>query len=206
MTMSVQPILEYKPVDTEMRAALAAGWRRCDLYWERLQEKGNSCIAVGDIRGAGRAWHRAKWIARLFFAASDPRHVPTLANLALLDHKAGRQQRATKRYLKCQKKWQQIDDFITDMTVARRARSSIYHLRMEVLHWDTYENNMRTRLRAFASETAEALAALEQNQTPKCRLFERWRGEKPPVFDDTRIFLSSALLIAGGAQSPKKPT
>jgi hypothetical protein len=206
MTMSVLPILESSTRDTEMRAALAAGWRRRDLYWERLQEAGNAAILAGDIRGASRAWHRAAWVARLAFAASDPRQATTLANLACLDRQAGREARAKKQYVKARARWQQAETFIAGMSIARRGRSSMFHLRMEVLHWDTYENNMRIRLRKFAGETADALAALEQNRTPDCRLFERWRGEKPSVFDDTRKFLSAALLVAGGAQSPKIQT
>jgi hypothetical protein len=206
MTMSVLPILESRSRDTEMRAALAAGWWRRDLYWERLQEAGNAAMLAGDIRGAARAWQRAAWIVRLAFAASDPRQATTLANLAYLDRLAGREARAKKQYAKARIRWQQADAFITGMTIARRGRSSMFHLRMEVLHWDTYENNMRIRLRKFANEAADALAALEQNRTPDCRLFERWRGEKPSVFDDTRKFLSAALLVGGGAQSPKVNT
>ena len=61
---------------------------------------------------------------------------------------------------------------------------------------------MRIRMTAFARETATALAALEQGQRPSCRLYERWRGEKPPVFDDTRKLLSAALLVGVGEKIP----
>ena len=40
-------------------------------------------------------------------------------------------------------------------------------------------------------------------QAPRHRLYERWRGEKPSVFDDTRKFLAAALLIGVGESSPK---
>ena len=63
---------------------------------------------------------------------------------------------------------------------------------------------MRTRLRAIARETAEALGALEQGRAPEHRLYERWRGEKPSVFDDTRKFLAAALLIGVGETSPRQ--
>jgi hypothetical protein len=35
-----------------------------------------------------------------------------------------------------------------------------------------------------------------------CRLYERWRGEKPAVFDDTRTLLAAALLVAVGEKKP----
>jgi hypothetical protein len=88
------------------------------------------------------------------------------------------------------------------METARRARSSLFHLRMEALHWDTYQDNMRTRMRAFAAETAEALAAFERGEASPHRLYERWLGEKPNVFDDTRKFLAAALLVGVGGKIP----
>lgn len=198
MNMSALHILASESEDTQMRAALAAGWRRFDLHWERLQETGNEAYLTGNIRKAARAWRWASWIARLTFAASDPRRVPTLANLALIDRAHGRESRARKRYGAAAKQWREVNGFIETMTIARRARSSLFHLRMEALHWDTYTDNARTRFRAFATETTQALAALEQGQPVECRLFERWRGEKPSVFDDTRKFLAAALMIGGG--------
>ncbi len=87
------------------------------------------------------------------------------------------------------------------MQIARRARSSLFHLRMETKHWDTYQDNTRIRMTAFARETAEALAALEQGQPVACRLYARWRAEKAAVFDDTRQLLAAALLVAAPPQS-----
>lgn len=198
MTMFALPILASDLEDTQMQAALAAGWRRFDLRWERLQEAGNESYLAGDISQATRAWKRAAWVARLRFASNDPRRVPSLANLALVDRESGREARARKGYAKAAKQWRKVDGFIENMTIARRARSSLFHLRMEALHWDTYTDNARIRFRTFAAETTQALIALEREQPVECRLFERWRGEKPSVFDDTRKFLAAALMIGGG--------
>ena len=207
MTIYELPISESDRQDTELRIAQAAGWRRVDLRWEQLQEIGNACYESGDAKGAAWAWRRAWWIAILRFSATDPRRVTSLANVALADRQAGRESRARKRFKKSCRLWENIDGFIENMTVARRARSSLFHLRMEALHWDTYQDNIRIRFRAFASETADALKALEQGKPVTCRLYGRWRGEKPSVYDDTRIFLSAALLIGGGADSaPAEPS
>ena len=205
MIMSARPILASERQDDEMRAALAAGWRRSDLWWERLSESGNRAFLSGDINAAARAFGRAGWIARLRFAKDDPRRTATLANLAQIDRAQGREARAARRLHAAQEQWRGVEAFIETMTIARRARSSLFHLRMEALHWDTYTDNARIRFRAFAAETAEALAAMEQGAPVPHRLFERWRGEKPSVFDDTRKFFAAALLIAGGRRTDKRP-
>ena len=203
MTMSERLTLASEAKDNEMRAALAAGWRRSDLLWERAQEQANACYLAGVASAAVRLWRRAGWVAWLHIPAADPRPATTLANLALADRLSGHEARARRRYGRARRHWRGTEHFIAGLSIARRGRSSLFHLRMEALHWDTYADNLRTRLRAFADEAAQALAALEENQQPECRLFERWRGEKPPVFDDTRKLLSAVLLIGGGAQAAR---
>ena len=199
MTMSERLTLASDADDTELRAALAAGWKRSDLRWEKLQETGNACFDEGDLPGAARAWRRAWWLALFTIPAQDPRRATSPANLAHANRIAGREARARARFAKALTQWGGVDDYISNMNVARRARSSLFHLRMEALHWDTYQGNLHTRFRAFAAESAAALDALANGQPVPCRLCGRWRGEKPSVFDDTRKFLSAALLIGGGA-------
>jgi hypothetical protein len=186
----------------ERAAALRAGWRAADLNWERLQEEANQRYRSGDAARAVKLWRRAGWIGLWRFRASDPRRATTLANLALADRLAGREARARRRYAKARRIWGEVDGFIAAMRIVRRARSSLFHLRMEAKHWDTYQQNMRIRMTAFARETAEALAALERAEPVTCRLYERWRGEKPVVFDDTRKLLAAALLVGAGEKMP----
>ncbi|MCP4319499.1 MAG: tetratricopeptide repeat-containing protein [Hyphomicrobiales bacterium] len=188
--------------DTELAMARKAGWRPADLNWERLQEQGNAHLLTGNRSGATRCFRRAGWIALWRFGISDPRRATTLANLALTDRLAGHEASARRRYAKARKLWDKIDTWIDGMQAARRARSSLFHLRMEARHWETYQDNMRNRMRAFAAETSEAMSALEQGKPPPHRLYERWRGEKPSVFDDTRKFLAAALLVGAGGNYP----
>lgn len=202
MTISVPRILDFDPSDTEYRAARAAGWSRGDLLWERLQERGNACFDAGDAPGARRAWRRAYWLGIALFSGADPRRATGLANLGHTARMAGHEARARRRFAAALRMWGGADDFIAGMTIARRARSSLFHLRMEALHWDTYCDNMRRRLRAMAAETAGALDALANGRPVTCRLSGRWRGEKPAVHDDTRKFLAAALLVGGGAPAP----
>jgi len=198
MITFVPRILDFSPRDAEYRAARAAGWGRGDLLWERLQERGNACYDAGDRAGAARAWWRAYWLGRVLFGPTDPRRATGLANLGHADRIAGREARARRRFAGALRLWGGVDAFIARMTIARRARSSLFHLRMEAQHWDTYCDNTRRRLRAFAAETAGALDALARGEPVRCGLSRRWRGEKPSVFDDTRRFLSAALLVGGG--------
>lgn len=184
----------------EARAARKAGWRRADLAWEQLQEEGNLLLAEGDMAGAAKCFRRAGWISLWRFRGDDPRRATTLANLAFSDRLAGREARARKRYARARALWTGVDRFIAGMQIARRARSSLFHLRMEAKHLETYHANMRIRMTAFARETAAALEALEQGAPVTCRLQGRWRAEKPPVFDDTRKLLSAALLVAAPGQ------
>lgn len=186
----------------ERAAALKAGWHAADLDWEQLQEQGNALLLSGDRAAAGRCFRRAGWIALWRFRATDPRRATTLANLGLTDRLAGREGRARRRYARARRIWRETGPFIATMQIARRARSSLFHLRMETKHWNTYQDNMRIRMTAFARETAEALAALEQGQPVACRLYQRWRAEKPPVFDDTRKLLAAALMVGVGETTP----
>lgn len=202
MNTSVPHILE-SDADPEWGMAKKAGWRRADLTWEHLQEEGNALMVAGDGAGAAKAFRRAARIAFWRFSLSDPRRATSLANLALCDRLADNEKRARRRYAKARRIWAKVDGFIAGMEMARRARSSLFHLRMEAKHWDTYQENMRIRMTAFAGETAGALAALEEGDTPECRLFGRWRGEKPSIFDDTRIFLAAALMI--GVSGKERP-
>lgn len=180
----------------EAAAARKAGWRRADLAWERLQDRGNALWLEGDADGAARLWRRAWWIALLRFRGADPRRATTLVNLALADRMAGRAARAERRLAKARRIWDRVGEFIAAMAVARQARSSLAGARMGDRHWQTYAANMRIRMTGFARETAAALEALEAGRPVPRRPYDRWRREKPEVFDDTRKLLAAALLVA----------
>jgi hypothetical protein len=179
-----------------MRAALKAGWRRPDLWWERLQEAGNRALAEGRQEEAIRSFCRAHWISRFLFARDDPRRATGFANAAFAARLEGAERKAAHGYATACRLWADVPGTLDDMRIQPRARSSLFHLRMEVKHWDTYRANMKTRLGNFVRETDEALAALARREHSPHRLYARWRGEKPSVFDDARKLLSACLLLA----------
>ncbi len=203
MSMSAAPISasEAGP-DLEMRAARSAGWRACDLNWERLQEEAAVAWAEGRRGDAVRAWRKARRIARWRFRAGDPRIATSLANAAFAARLGGREARARRLYDRALAAWRAVPERLESIEIKPRARSSLFHLRMEARHRDTYRANLLARLRGFVAEAGEAIEAARDGRPSPHRLYARWRGEKPNVFDDTRKLLSASLLICA-AEPPQ---
>ncbi len=171
-------------------------WSRVDRLWERWQEAAQTALAEGRAQDAARAWRRAWALGALAMAKDDPRRATALANLAFAARLRGDEARAARLYAMARARWAGVGDWIAKARFAPRARSSLFHMRMEMRHADQFRANFEGRLRRFAAETGEALAALERGETPSVRLAERWRGEKPAIPDDARRVLAAALLIA----------
>ena len=199
MIMSVRPILASsvgKGWQAAWPAARAAGWGRAELIWEQLQDRANHALSAGDHAAAVRGFRWAWWLALLAFSRADPRYATSLANAAAADRIVGAEARARRRYAEALQLWTQVPAQIGAVDIAPRVRSSLFHLRMEARHMQTYEATRRLRLTAFVNETAETLAALESGRPPPHRHHARWAGERPPVFDGSRRLLAACLLIA----------
>ena len=194
--MCARPISVSDPDARDEAAARAAGWRRADLDWERLQEQAIAAWRAGDEAAAIRSWRKARWLAFWRMGRRDPRYGASLANAAMAARLMGREASAKRLYRAALSRWRRVPDMIAGLEPSRRARSSLFHLRMEARHRETYLANQRKRMTAFVADAHAALEALEAGEAPACSLYERWRGEKPPVFDDMRKLLSAALLIA----------
>jgi hypothetical protein len=179
-----------------MRAARAAGWRPSDLWWERLQERANSDWAAGRRRRAAWSFRLAHGLAMARFPAGDPRRATSLANIGFLARRRGDDAAAVRRYRQAVRLWSAVPGTLPTLEIRPRARSSLFHLRMELRHGDTYRANLRARLAGFVAEAGAALEALARGDPPPARLHARWLGEKPAVFDDTRKLLAACLLIA----------
>ncbi len=182
-----------------MRAALAAGWRRRDLWWERLQERANRNWVAGDRARALTGFRFAYWLSLAVFPRTDPRRATSLANAAFAARARSASERAQRTYRAALNLWTTAPATLEALHIQRRARSSLFHLRMEAKHWDTYSDNMKTRLGKIMAESEACLAALSRGEAVPHRLYSRWLGEKPSVFDDTRKVLAACLLIASDA-------
>lgn len=198
MNMFAPRIWGFDRDDAEMRVALAAGWSRADLVWERLTEAAHTAFSQGELRRSGRLLLGADWVSRLFFDASDLRRANTLANLSLLAFRQGHDARAETLQKRALSVWAGAASVIDSLEFRPRSRSSLFHLRMEALHRDQFHANMRTRYRRIAEETEQALRILTVAAPSDRPFFARWRGEKPPVFDDSRKFLAAALALIDG--------
>ncbi|MBE1285081.1 MAG: tetratricopeptide repeat-containing protein [Rhodobacteraceae bacterium] len=188
----------FKP-DTEMRVALEAGWRRSDVIWERVMERALEAWSDSPRKPARararRLFRQADILARICFDAKDPRRATVAANLAVVHRASGEQERAVRQQCRALQIWKDVPRAIDDMQVLPRSRSSLFHLRMEALHRDTYHSNLRTRISRIAAETEETLRTLTNGQPTPHRHASRWRGERPTVYDGTRKVLGACLLI-----------
>lgn len=192
--MSALHIWGFERGDVEMRRARQAGWNRSDLIWERLMEAGNRAHSEARTGAARRLFRLAGLVAAARFAKGDPRRATAFAARAMTAPSPARARGLKRRALA---EWQGVEAFIAGLEIRPRARSSLFHLRMEMRHRDTYHDNLRTRFRNFAGETRETLEAIGQ-AGPGHRHFSRWRGEKPGIFDDTRKLLAACLLLPDG--------
>lgn len=195
------PVLGRRP-DAERAAARAAGWRGCDLDWERLQERALRALRDGNPASAAWTWRLGWLLAFLRFRRDDPRYVASLANLGLVAHLAGRERLARRRYAVALRRWGAVPDWIGGMAIARRGRSSLFHLQTETAYWGAYDRSLRTHAMCLARDAASQLDAASRGQPSPGRLCDRWPGEKPATFDDLRKFLGAALLIAADARNP----
>jgi hypothetical protein len=191
--MSDKPTSAAESLD--LAAAFAAGWSSDDIEWETKAERA-AALAYGDnTLEAAPLWAETMKLAQASFSAKDPRLATSLANWAFALRERGETDLASGLFEEARRRWSGVPLWIDNMTIERRARSSLFHLRMEARHRDTYEATARERLRRFAEETSEALATLAVGGLPPERGFERWRTEKPPIFGDTRKVLSACLLM-----------
>jgi hypothetical protein len=196
MNMFVLPIWGSNHRDDQMRAALAAGWQRSDLWWERLQEQANCNWINGRRVKAQWQFRIAWWLSSMAFTRTDARQVTSLANMAISARRRGAETLAQRRYARAIKHWALVPAGLTDMQISPRARSSLFHLRMEARYRDTYHANMQKRIGLIIAESAKCLQALAAAQPLPHRLYTRWKGEKPTVYDDTRKLLAACLLLA----------
>lgn len=186
----------FDPGSAQTRVALQAGWRRADILWEGLMEGANAAWLAGDVALAARLFRRAFWVSKLAFARNDLRHATVQANLGMIARCQGRSARATAHFKRAGQLWDaHAAAAIDTMAIAPRARSSLFHLRMEARHRNTYHDNFRLRISRISGEVRVSLECLERGENPGCRLYTRWRGERPNVYDDTRKVLGACLLI-----------
>ena len=188
----------------DLKAAAAAGWDSAEVEWEAKQERAAALALEGGLAEATEIWRPALALARDSFDRSDPRLGTSLANLAYGLREAGDPSSATPLFQEAKRCWDASWTWVNQLRIEPRARSSLYHLRMELRHREQYEANARKRLEAFAAEARNAVTALAEGGPPPARGFQRWRSEKPPLFNDPRKLLAACLLLATHSAEEKE--
>lgn len=179
-------------------AATAAGWTEAEIEWELTQERAAVHAETGCYDEATPLWAEALYLARLNFAQNDPRLATSIANHAFALRRGGDDKMAVELFEEAVRIWKTSALWIETLRIERMARSSLFHLRMEMRHWDEYEKTARTRLHRFAEEAQTAVTALAEGSRPKTPGLSRWKAEKMPNYSDRRKLLAAALLIAPG--------
>ena len=95
--------------------------------------------------------------------------------------------------------WRGASLWIARMEAPRVARSSLFHLRMEALHRDTYRTRWQKRWNEIAADATKRLSALSANEVsivaPESDVTELWRRERPAMLNDTRKLIAAASLL-----------
>jgi hypothetical protein len=178
---------------------LAAGWSEADLAWEQAAEAAAAALAENDFARAKEEAGRALQLARQHFEAIDPRLGTSLANYALSLAASGGEGSAflLREALEV---WRGTGPWIARMDAPRVARSSLFHMRMEQRHRDTYRARWQQRWAEIAAEAKARLEMLSRDSAaiPDATVAEvlsRWRRERPAMLNDTRKLMAAAYLL-----------
>jgi hypothetical protein len=184
---------------------LEAGWSEADLQWEMAAEGTAEAASRGDYVLAKDRAAVAVQIARENFEPIDPRLGTALANFGICLNQAGGNGGGARLFDEALQVWRASGPWIGRMDAPRMARSSLFHMRMELLHRDTYRARWQVRWREMAEEATERLATLGPSPNNRdgsaAETLARWRRERPAMLNDTRKLMAAAYLLL--APSPR---
>lgn len=178
---------------------LGGDWSEADATWESEQAQAAAAARAGDLSSAAVHWAAALRLARANFAVNDPRLATSLANHAHAARYNGREDEARQLFDEALRVWDASGAWVEALRPERRARSSLFHLRLESKHPGGYEHHARDRYRALAAEGRAALVALRDGATaPDSRAprLARWEQERQAGYGDARKLAAAVLLIA----------
>lgn len=178
---------------------LNAGWREVDLAWEVVAERAADAAAQDNYVLAKDETGRALQLARTAFEPIDPRLGTSLANYGLCLSLSGHSGTVAPLFREALDVWHRAAPWIARMDAPRVARSSLFHMRMEALHRDTYRARWQERWQEMADEAKARILALNAGH---CALgitalesLARWRRERPAMLNDTRKLMAASFLL-----------
>jgi hypothetical protein len=189
-----------------VKELLQAGWSEADLAWEMTAERTADCAARGDHALAKDEAGEAVRIARASFEPIDPRLGTALANFGLYLDQIG-DGGGARLFGEALDVWRASGPWIARMDAPRMARSSLFHMRMELRHRETYRARWQIRWREMAEEAKGRLAGLGPSPgdlgASAAEALARWRREQPALLNDTRKLMAAAFLLLAPAGSRK---
>ena len=177
---------DYAELDP--RVLIDAGWTPEELYWEELSA---TCLALAGKPQAEQYWREAARVAPETFAADDPRRAASLANLALVEPAEAPRLLAEALAL-----WQGSNGWLNSLRPERRARSSLFHFRLQSKHRGGYDHWSHRRYRLLHGEGLRRLTARAGGGLVEDESYATWRGKRPATFDDARRLTAAVYLIA----------
>lgn len=187
------------PETWSLQELINAGWSEDDLAWEIVSARAIAAAAAGDTARAKDDAAEALRLARSNFEPIDPRLGTALANYGICLSLAGDPDALPSLVEKGLETWRGTLPWISRMEAPRVARSSMFHLRMEALHRDTYRARWQKRWNEMAADAQARLAALSENGAavvaPDETVLATWQRERPAMLNDTRKLMAASYLL-----------
>ena len=181
------------------RELLNAGWSEADLAWEEAAERAADAAAQHNYALAKDEAGRALQLARTDFEPIDPRLGTSLANYGLCLSLSGHRGSVAPLFREAFDVWRRAGPWIARMHAPRVARSSLFHMRMEALHRDTYRARWQERWQGMADEAKARILALNAGRGADAATglesLTRWRRERPAMLNDTRKLMAASFLL-----------
>lgn len=130
-----------------------------EFLWVELNEAAAAQLDAGRFVVAAEKWQEAHGIAQQF-EENDPRIASSLNNVAIAHRIKRNFAEAEQYYRHAIVSWQAASAWVDQMQLAPRARSSLFHLRMERRHKPEYR---RIALRKYQAVLPAGCAATHNN-------------------------------------------
>jgi len=166
-----------------------------EATWEALQEEAGLAWRRGETAAAATAWSEALALAEAAFPEADLRRATSLANHGAGLRALGQTEAAGDLLARAQAAWASGDSWVAALPQERRARSSLFHLRLERRHPGGYAAAAKRRHEALAQEGMAALQALCEARPARDRL-PLWQAVKKRSRGPARRLQAACWLLA----------
>lgn len=200
--MSAAPISAAEPdIPASVLAALArAGWPVEAWAWEQAMVAALTALARGDRDAARATLLHAQRLANSALPPDDLRRLTAAANLSELDG-----DRAALAGLAA--RWRAAQAWLTALRPQPRARSSLFHLRLESKHPGGYSQLQAHRLRRVWLDAADRLDAPAAGASPEAAsagardAVAGWLAvaARSGFTDERKLAAAAGLLLPGRA-------